>query len=91
MTQRTTSGALRLANRPSPPRAYTNANGAFVLDTGTHDLSANLAELVRFVVSRADTARTAAAALGVTVTQLGVLARQYAVELPWRPSTKGRR
>lgn len=73
------------------PRAYANADGALVLDTGTRDLSANLAELIRFVVSRSDAAETAAAALGVTVAQLGTLARRHKVALPWSPPKKGGR
>lgn len=73
------------------PHAYTDNNGACVLDTGTHDLSTNLAELIRFVVSRSDAAETAAAALGVTAAQLGALARRHKVALPWSPPKKGGR
>ena len=79
------------ACHPTSPRANTNANGACVLDTGTRDLSANLAELIRFVVSRSDAAETAASALGVTVAQLGPLARRHKVALPWSPPKKGGR
>lgn len=75
---------------PRKPVCFAHASGACVLDTGTRSLATNLAELIRYAVARADSVKTAAAALGVPVTRLFRLAARYGVRLPWRPKKGGR-
>lgn len=71
------------APAPTTPTCYSSVTGAPVLDTPTRDLSANLAAIVRYAVSRSDSARSAAASLGVSVPELRQRARALGVRLPW--------
>lgn len=76
------SNEIEQASMRSRPWCFSDVRGACVLETRTHNLLANLGELIRYACTRADSLPALARALGISVPEVRQRARVTGVRLP---------